>query len=346
MPRSMLRFAALTTALALAAVGVGAATTKSRASDLLAARPDQALVYVIRPADPGGGDIVADYFFAGEKLLAVTKGKTHGAAYLPPGRHLLWCQGGSALLDLVPGRTYYVVCGFFHGFSLLDEEEGAELLAATHPGPEIGPAQQEKARKRCEKFYPSFQKAIAAEGWDQPSPPPLPLPADTAGLIHVPAYTPVELELMENLSSSVTPADQRVRFRVVSAGSVGPAPWVAPGTLAEGVVMAVRPAPKGGGAGGLAVDVPALPVAPGVALALVGQVVGTAKSRAKAATIAFAFGGLIGASFVHGREMFYLAGERFTFWTRDEAWLSPVVESPPPPRTPRRRRSQRGSSAT
>jgi hypothetical protein len=27
--------------------------------------------------------------------------------------------------------------------------------------------------------------------------------------------------------------------------------------------------------------------------------------------------------------MFYLAGERFTFWTRDEVWLPPVEPTPP-----------------
>lgn len=184
--RSTLTLATLL--LCLPAAGRVAAVASPPASPGMTfpVRPDQALVYVIRPADPGGGDMVADYFFAGEQLLAVTKGKTHGAAYLPPGKHLLWCQGGAALLDLVPGQTYHVVCGFFHGFSLLDDaEEAATLLAETKPGPEIGPGQREKARKRFDKFYPAVQNAIAAEGWDQPSPP---VPADKSGLVRVPAY--------------------------------------------------------------------------------------------------------------------------------------------------------------
>ena len=307
------------------AVAAPAATASAASS--LPARPDQALVHVIRPADPGGGDMVADYFFAGEQLLAVTKGKTHGAAYLPPGKHLLWCQGGAALLELVPGQTYYIVCGFFHGFSLVDEAEGSELLAATKPGPEVGPKQQEKARNRREKFYPMFHKAITDEAYPQPPPPPR--PADTAGMLRVPAYSPVEVELMENVSSSVTPAGERVRFRVVSAGPAGDRAWIAPGTEADGVVTAAQSARRAGASGLLAVDLLSLPVAQGIPLALMGQVVGTAKSRAKAASVAFAFGGLIGASLVHGREMFYLAGERFTFWTRDEVWLAPVGEAPP-----------------
>jgi len=250
-------------ALPVLAVSLVFAGVADAAEVSMPVRPDQALVYVIRPADPGGGDMVADYFFAGEQLLAVTKGKTHAGAYLPPGKHLLWCQGGAALLDLVPGQTYYVVCGFFHGFSLLDDaEEAATLMAETKPGPAIGPSQQEKARKRLERFYSSTNNAIRAEGWDQPSPPPLPVPADTSGLILVPAYTPVVLELMENLSSSVTPAGERVRFRVVSSGSAASPARIAPGSVAEGVVMAVRAASKGGGAGGLAIDVPALVLRP------------------------------------------------------------------------------------
>lgn len=314
-------------ALSALVVSITAAGAAASAEPSMPVRPDQALVYVIRPADPGGGDMVADYFFAGEQLLAVTKGKTHGAAYLPPGKHLLWCQGGAALLELVPGQTYHIVCGFFHGFSLVDEEEGSELLTATKPGPEIGPKQQEKARVRRERFYPMFHKAVTDEAFPQPPPPPR--PADTAGMVRVPAYSLVEVELMENVSSSVTAAGERARFRVVSAVPVGDRAWIAPGTEADGVVTAAQSARHAGASGLLAIDLLSLPAAPGVPLALMGQVVGTAKSRAKAASVAWAFGGLIGASLVHGREMFYLAGERFTFWTRDEAWLPPLSETPP-----------------
>lgn len=325
--RSPIAVATLLLCLTASGGAHAAAGAAATAGPSFPVRPDQALVYVIRPADPGGGDMVADYFFAGEQLLAVTKGKTHGAAYLPPGKHLLWCQGGAALLELVPGQTYYIVCGFFHGFSLVDEEEGSELLAATKPGPEIGPRQQEKARDRREKFYPAFQKSITDEAYPQPPPPPR--PTDTAGMLRVPAYSPVEVELMENVSSSVTAAGERVRFRVVSAGPADGRAWIAPGTEADGVVTAAQSARRGGASGLLAVDLLSLLAAPGLPLALMGQAVGTAKSRAKAASVAFAFGGLIGASMVHGREMFYLAGERFTFWTRDEAWLPPASEAPP-----------------
>ncbi|HEV8240072.1 MAG TPA: hypothetical protein VGS57_11945 [Thermoanaerobaculia bacterium] len=286
---------------------------------------DEATVYVIRPGDPGGGDMVGDYVFADDRLLGVTKGKTHLVAHLPAGLHTLWCQGGGAPLELVPGQIYYLVCGFFHGYSLLDAEAGKALVAETKERPAATPAEQEdkKARRRREQF-PGLQKALAEEGWlPEPLPPP-PVPADTSTMMQVPAYTPVELELMENVSSANAKAGQALRFRAAAPGRIGDQEWLPAGTDVVGAVVAVRAAGRGGQPGVLAIDVRAVPIAANVRLALMGQLVSTGTSRGRAALAAFAFGGLLGSSLVEGREMVYFAGERFTFWTRDAAWAPPA----------------------
>ena len=64
----------------------------------------QGLLVLIRPGDPGGADMLADYVFDGETPLAVTKGGTYKAVDAAPGEHMIWCQGGGDVIDVVPGQ--------------------------------------------------------------------------------------------------------------------------------------------------------------------------------------------------------------------------------------------------
>lgn len=299
-------------------------------------KPDSALLILMRPGDPGGGDIVTDYLFADEKLIALSKGGTHSFVDQAPGTHAIWCPSGGAELDLVPGQKYFIVCGFFHGFSVLNEEDGLAVLAKTKPAPPVTPQAIEgvKKRERFDRFYRSLRAAF--EKNHQLLPPaaaPAP-PADLAGRTKVPHYSPVTLELMENLSSATATTGEKVAFRVVRADTAEGKPWLRPGSPVEGVVLGVLPAGRSGRAGVVVLDIASATAGEGVAVPLMGQLVSTARSRAAAATLGLAIGGLIGQAMVKGNDVAHLAGERFDFWTRDDVWLVPPADEPAAPARP------------
>ena len=130
---------------------------------------------------------------------------------------------------------------------------------------------------------------------------------------------------MENISSAHSRTGDRVIFRVIDAGGA----WAAPDTAVEGIVLFAEPSGRGGKPGLLRVDVPGVTAADGTTVPVMGQLIAIARSRAGAANVGNALGGLIGMMMVKGRDVVNFAGERFDFWTRDAAWIAmPAAATP------------------
>lgn len=288
-------------------------------------KPDQALVVAIRPGDPGGGDIVADYIFFDETPVAVTKGGTHNLIHHPAGTYMVWCQGGAGIVDLVPEETFFVVCGAFHGFSIVDQEEGEKLFADTKLAPAFTAEVAKRAQKRLPRFHPQFQKLLQERRSVLPAVAELVRPEDASAYLAVPRYSKVTLELMENISSANNTNGEKLLFRVAEAGAVEGHVWLPAGTVVDGYVIESIPAGGGGRPGGVSIDVASLSLPDNPPIPLLGQITLCGQQRGSQSALAFAFGGVLGASAVKGRNSVILVGERVEFWTGGDAWVKAPI---------------------
>jgi hypothetical protein len=289
---------------------------------LAEARADQALLYVLRPNDPGDGDVYAGHIYIERadgtaEIIAATRGSSYTFAHVPAGRHYLFSQGaGAAYLELVPGETYYLVAGVFHGFFLIDEEAGQAFIAESGKYIELDEEQREKGMEKAAKRHEQ-SKELIAEWLILPDVPAPPRPAVIDGLLRVPQYSEVVLALDEPLSSETVAGGQAVAFRVANDVAVDGTVWLSAGTVVEGTVTWVQPSGRGGKAGNIRIDVMSVPATDGSAVPVVGQVVTSAK-RNNAGVMFGAIGAL-----AKGDELALAQGETFSFYTRDEVWVHP-----------------------
>jgi hypothetical protein len=292
-----------------------------------AVKPDQALLYLIRPHGPIGGNGISMSVYANEELIASIKGDAYSTAYISPGRYVIWIHTGlSRVLEFVPGQKYYIRCALDTGVTLMAESEGEALIAKAPNFMVLKLGKETKARERGVRNFPKvkpqdYEPATAAL--------PASVPANTEGLLHIAAYSPIELELMETVSSAFTPVKSRIWFRVkkdaVAAGEV----WLRAGTPVAGSLGSGQQS-RGGGAGGvLEIEIPEVTAAGGVGIPVVGQVASAGTSRIGASTAALAAGGFLGMALVKGREAFHLPGTGVTVFTRAETWVKPAEETPP-----------------
>ncbi|HEU4401998.1 MAG TPA: DUF2846 domain-containing protein [Candidatus Polarisedimenticolia bacterium] len=101
------------------------------------ARPDKALVYVVRPTKIGFA--IKSFFLCDDAILGINKGSSYFFAQVDPGRHLFWSKSENVdglELKVEAGKTYYiqqqVKMGAFRArtkLEVLDEAAGREALA-------------------------------------------------------------------------------------------------------------------------------------------------------------------------------------------------------------------------
>jgi hypothetical protein len=307
----------------VAAIGVMTLSSQAQAQEtpvLAEPRSDQALLYVLRPEDPGGGDIVAGQIYIERadgtaEIIAATKGDTYTFAHVPTGRQYFFSPGaGAAYLELVPGETYYLMAGVFHGFHLIEEEPARAFIAESGNYIELDEKQREKGMDNAAKRHAQSKELIA--DWlvlpDVPAPP---QPAAIDGLLRIPQYSEVVLALDEPLSSETVSSGQVVAFRVLDALAVDGNVWLAAGTVVEGTVTWVQPAGRGGASGNIRIDVTSVPATDGTVVPVLGQIMTSGKRN----NVGLAFGAL--GALAKGHELALAQGETFSFFTRDEVWV-------------------------
>ena len=316
---------AILTILSLTAPALAAATAPPPVTAEV--RPDQALLYLIRPHGAAGGNVVTTFVYANEQLIGAVKGDSYGTAYLAPGRYVIWGTGPARVLEFVPGQTYYVRCALDTGITLMSEAEGKALMTSA---PRFMPFVAEEHARAKQKGPVWFAKVRPKDYKWEPvaAAAPVPAPADVAGKLRVAAYSPVELELMETVSSALTKGGSRVWFRVQKDATVDGGVWLRAGTPVPGTLQLGQKGGGGGTGGVLEIEIPEVPAAGGAAIPVVGQVASAGTSRTRGATAAFALGGFLGASAVKGREAYHLPGTAATVFTRAETWTAPAAEIP------------------
>jgi hypothetical protein len=101
------------------------------------AKPDQALIYVVRPTSVGFA--VKSWFFSDDQALGVNRGSSYFFAHVAPGKRVFWSKSenvDAVELEVEAGKTYYIqqhvkIGGFKARTKLevLDETAGPERLA-------------------------------------------------------------------------------------------------------------------------------------------------------------------------------------------------------------------------
>ncbi len=316
----------ITGCLALPVPVSAEATTEKSYGEI---EPDKALLYVIRPKGARGGNTVGQDIFADTKLLMRLRGNAYGFAYLEPGTHTIWGSGCYRDLELVPGKALYLLCGDL-GMATVSEEEGLAYLEEVEyynpPDPAVEAkraGKEEKAESRLPKLRLSWQEYAKSIELESPAAPTA--PSDHAGLVLVPAYSSIELELMENVSSFMSELGEEIWFRTIEETRANGSAWLPAGTAVKGIVVEIHHARRGGGSGGFEIEVPSLETPDGTAVPLIGQLIDAGRHKLGKASTAAAFGGLLGAAMVKGREAFELSGETWTAWTRFDIWVRPFA---------------------
>lgn len=215
---------------------------------------------------------------------------------------------------------------------MLTESEGEAFLDEVKRfipfDPTLVSKKQAKSGKRFPKLKPKLEEWAEANRVEAEEFPVPPRPSNTQGLLYVPAYSPVTLELMQTVSSSQSSLGETVWLRVADQADVNGKPWLAGGTRVQGTIREVHRAKGGGASGGLEIGIPSLKTPNGTPVSLVGQWLSGGRPRSQAAAVAFGFGGLLGSALTKGRAAFEPVGMEIPVWTRGEVWIEPVVEEP------------------
>lgn len=182
-----------------------------------------------------------------------------------------------------------------------------------------------------------------------PSPPPS-APADAQGpgeqdagqrapdqgrpaAVVVPAKTPIEVELLQNLNSAHDTTGGVVRFRIVDDVKAGDRLVVAGGAIVEGRIKYAERSRSNGRAGVLQVVIPSVRSVDGGRLPLWGEMVACGRNRSGASAATQVAVGVVGFA-VHGRQATSQIGDRFTVYTRGEETVGPPAAAPDAPAPP------------
>jgi len=296
-------------------------------------KPDQALVYVIQSVRTG---MMVSTISSDQGILARLKGKTYTFAYMSPGWHLIWSgnwKQGLREIELLPGTVYYLWHIYPAGdLAFLDEEEGKEFLQELKLR-ELTRAEKAEGDRKAAEQEPKVRGALVSDP-RRAVVEKVPMPAarpNNDGLLRVPAYTRVKLELMQTVSSGFNKPADAVWFRVAEDAAVDGTVWLRAGSPVKSTIVWLDPAGSHGRSGSLQIQIPAVRAADAVLVPVAGEILTGWKSRttdAGAVAAAVVAGPILGGLLVKGRESHHIAGSQFTVATRAECWVAPAGESP------------------
>lgn len=285
-------------------------------------RADKALVYVIRDS-AFVGRAVGIFVFADEQLVGFLRNNTYTFAYVPPGVHMIWGDTDSALdMYLVAGETYYVTAQPGNPMSILSTSDGKAAIEKVGAYIESDSADIDNGARRVAKRYDKIRKREAAST-KSIEVLPTASASKTGGTVRLPSGTKVQIELMENLLSSLNSTGETVWFRVADDVKADGQVLIQRGTPVKAMLRLVRPGSSHGMQGLLDVALVSIDLDPSRRVAIVGQIASTGHERAVGAVS----GGLMGL-LIKGTESFHAAGTRFDAWIRDDNWLPPAQPRP------------------
>jgi hypothetical protein len=136
------------------------AATKSKTKQYGEARPDQALVYIIREKRfVGSGRTM--FVYADDQFLGAVDNDSYTYAYVTPGKHLLWLNWTSinAEAEFEAGKTYYYA--MWSTIDPLDEASGRAYVEGIGSYATATPDEIAKGDEHIEKRYGKAQARAA-----------------------------------------------------------------------------------------------------------------------------------------------------------------------------------------
>lgn len=134
------------------------------------AKPDRALLYVLRPTSVGAA--IKSFFFVDDTIVGINRGSSYFFVDVPPGRHVLWSKSenvDAVEMVLEAGKTYYVQqqvqMGGFKArtkLEVLSDEDGRVKLEKCSKHGTLGPAGKAKGAE-----YAATLKANVQEDLDR-----------------------------------------------------------------------------------------------------------------------------------------------------------------------------------
>ena len=289
-------------------------------------RPDKALVYLVRQrAMLGGG--VGMFVFADDQFLAFLKNNTYSFAYVEPGRHLIWIDwlGNPREIEFVPGQTYYFDIAPA-AMAVVSEEEGKKLVEQSSAYMEAQEIDFKNAEGKIKKRYARAQKIEGKKGKAEiEEVAAVAPPESTEGMLRVPAYTPLKLQLRETVSSAMNKTGETVWLLVAEDAAVDGQTFVRKGTPVKATIRQAKSGASYGMEGMLDIAIPAVTGVDGNAIPVVGQIATAGQGRTGAP-----MAGLLVGAMIKGTESYRLAGSELAVWTRQEAWVKPAEASAEP----------------
>jgi hypothetical protein len=291
-------------------------------------RPNEALIYVVRLGE-FAGKIRTEKFFLEEHLVGVLPNNSYTFTYATPGTRLFWgsFHKDAVFLDLVGGQTYYLVFKVSEFISLVPEAAGKAAIEKVEHYRTISDEDQVKGTKEGLEKWSGYRQKYAgglAVAADNPTYAP---PASTEGLTKVSSSVPINVELMENVSSGANKVGDAIWVRVTEDVVVEGGLFVQKGTTVNARVRDVKGVGGFGRQGKVDVALLSVTASDGTVSPLVGSI--DDQGLRKSTDLAFFAGGLLGAFLVKGGQAFSAAGESATAYLREDVWFKPAATTPP-----------------
>lgn len=302
------------------------AVTKNPIKQMGMIQPDKALVYLIRPSN-FIASVRTQFVYLDQAFLGALDNNTYTFAYVNPGTYLIWTNWTRVQKKIIfdAGQVYYF--RIFDQVLLLAKEEG---ISAINSVPNFaGPTEKElkKAQVHIQKRYGRAKKRMEKDEYAQVvSTINSPALVKRAGAVFLPALTSIKIKLLENVTSALSSAGDKIAFQINEDVTQNGKLLIVKGTPFTGVVWHRKHGKTGGVAGTFELLVSSVPAADGNLVPVSGHIStiqGT--DRTNEAMVRYLAAGLVGFLTTKSREGFLFSQQEFIVTTKEDTWILPMT---------------------
>lgn len=301
---------------------MASAATESPVKQYGQASPGKALVYLLRPARLMAS-LRTMFVYSDQNFLGTIDNNSYTYAYVEPGNHLIWANWTHIQknIEFVAGQTYYL--NVWMPLAVVPANQGAQMLAnelshyASATEKEIKVAQRH-INKRYGRAVKIMQKDDYAP--IQTSPAQAVMSAPQPGSVALPVNTPIQIKLMENVTSGYSQVGDEVSVQVLQNVMKDGKILVAAGTRAKAIVNHKSKGKKEIG-GDLDLVVSGIPAVDGRMVPVAGLLSQTARDRSQEAMTRTVLFGMLGYLSMGSRESYLFSQETFSVPTKQEVWI-------------------------
>lgn len=297
------------------------AVTKSPIKQMFQPAPDKAVVYLLRPSRLVGA-IRTAFIYGDQTFLGALDNNTYTVTYVEPGTHLIWTNWISMQksIEFVAGQTYYL--DVWTQVAVLSATQGEGMIASIPNFATATEKETQVAQKHIKNRYGRAVKKMEKDDYAVIAPTQNPVPSvQKSGSVLVAAGTPIQVKLMENITSGYSQVGDEIMVQVVAPLVLGGKTLVSAGTMTKGIVNHKSKGQAGGVGGDLDVVIPSVPAVDGSLLPVAGLLSRTSEDRSNDALARQMVFGLAGFFSVGSRQTYLFSQEAFTIPVKQDSWV-------------------------